>query len=161
MSKRYSRGNDRQRNRNNRDRDRDNKNNRNERKHQDDQKHSFSRNDQIDETLPKIEIKVMECAYCHKPIEDLESALPDRKSESPIHFDCALKILSEEEKLLPNEKISYIGQGKFGVIHFENPHDQKHFTIKKTIEWETSIEKANWRQEITDSFSAAFSTSNA
>ena len=103
-----------------------------------------------DFVLPKITLKTLECSYCKKPIEDLVSALSSRENGSPVHYECVIEKLKNEEKLEKDEKITYIGQGKFGIIHFENPLDTKHFTIRKTIEWEKAEnEKSEWRKEIT------------
>ena len=54
----------------------------------------------------------------------------------------------------PSEKVAYIGQGRFAVLSFENPHDQKHFSIKRTIEWEArDAERGAWRDEMAGLFS--------
>ena len=52
-----------------------------------------------------------------------------------------------------NEKIAYIGQGRFGVLYFENPRDQRKFTIKKIIEWEDREKKSEWREELSGLYS--------
>jgi Mn2+/Fe2+ NRAMP family transporter len=38
-------------------------------------------------------------------------------------------------------------------FHFDNPHDQKHFQIKKIIEWENKEKKADFRNEMADLYS--------
>ena len=93
------------------------------------------------------------CAHCGEPILDMSSALPDRKSGAPIHFDCALEELSELEKTGQNERLGYIGQGRFGIIYYPNPHDIKHFVIKKIIDWEEKDKKAVWRDEMAELYS--------
>ncbi len=101
--------------------------------------------------LHKENIKT--CEYCSRPIHELSSALVDKKSGGAIHFDCVLSKLNETEKLEENQKISYIGQGRFAVIYFENPHDLRKFTIVKTIEWENHDSKSDWRDEIAGLYS--------
>ena len=97
---------------------------------------------------------VVICEICGEPIDDIESAITNRGSEKPVHFDCVLKKLTESEKLSPSEKIAYIGQGKFAVLYFENPHEPKKFTIRKTIEWEArDSERGDWRNEMAGLFS--------
>ena len=64
-----------------------------------------------------------------------------------------MRQLSERETLAPNEKISYIGQGRFAVIYFDNPRDQRHFTIKKIVEWEPRDQKCAWREELSGLYS--------
>ncbi|MBQ9282096.1 MAG: hypothetical protein IJ207_07825 [Treponema sp.] len=98
--------------------------------------------------------QVVTCEICGEPITDIASAISNRGSEKPVHFDCVLAKLSADEKLAQSDKIAYIGQGKFAVLHFENPHDQKHFTIRKTIEWEgRESERGSWRDEMAGLFS--------
>jgi len=70
-----------------------------------------------------------------------------------VHFDCVLQFLQNTENLDPNEKITYIGQGRFGVVHFENPHDLRKFTIIRIIEWEERDKKYPWRAEIASLYS--------
>lgn len=94
------------------------------------------------------------CEICGQPITDVASAISNKGNGNPVHFDCVLNKIAEAEKTGPNEKISYIGQGKFAVICFENPHDTKHFTIRKTIEWEErDQERGEWRNEMAGLFS--------
>lgn len=97
--------------------------------------------------------KQVVCAKCGQVITELASALSDKSTGNPIHFECALSEVEKSESLGQNEKIAYIGQGRFGVISYENPRDQRHFTIKKIIEWEDRDSKAQWRNEISELFS--------
>lgn len=105
--------------------------------------------------IRKYRSNVKVCAICKLPMkaDEVNSAVSDKVSQSPSHFDCVLKQVSESEKLEPNEKIAYIGQGRFAVICFENPHDTKHFSIKKIIEWENRDNRVEWRNEISSLFS--------
>lgn len=97
---------------------------------------------------------VVKCEICGETIEDIASSISNKNSGNPVHFDCVVSKLTETEKPGINEKIAYIGQGRFAVLHFENPHDQKHFTIRKTIEWEArDAERGEWRNEMAGLFS--------
>ena len=94
------------------------------------------------------------CEICGQPILDISSALSGKMNGNPVHFDCVLNKISENEKPGPNEKITYIGQGRFAVIYFENPRDTKHFSIRKTIEWEPrEQERGSWRNEMSGLYS--------
>ena len=93
------------------------------------------------------------CPICGEAIAEISSCLTDKKSGNPAHFDCILQEVSKDEKLTENEKIAYIGQGRFGVLYYENPRDQRHFTIKKVIEWEDRDAKPEWRDEISSLYS--------
>ena len=93
------------------------------------------------------------CEICNQPIQEMASAMANRGSGNPVHFDCALEMLGEEETLAAGDKITYIGQGRFGVLNFPNVHDMRHFTIKKIIDWEEKDKKPEWRDQMADLFS--------
>lgn len=98
--------------------------------------------------------QVLTCEICGEPITDIANAINNKESGNPVHFDCVISKLSESENIGQNDKIAYIGQGRFGLLHFENPHDQKHFEIRKIIEWEArDSERAAWRNEMAGLFS--------
>ncbi|MDR1784947.1 MAG: hypothetical protein LBR23_00550 [Spirochaetaceae bacterium] len=93
------------------------------------------------------------CARCGKEIENIAEALCDRKTGEPVHFDCVLSLLIEQEPLNPGERIVYIGQGKFAVAKQSDPPG-KTFNISRTIEWENETAgPAPWRKEISALFS--------
>lgn len=93
------------------------------------------------------------CPVCGKLIPDLSSALSDKTTGKPVHFDCALAEAGKNEKLEAGDKIAYIGQGRFGIINYPNVHDVKHFTIKKIIDWEDKEKRSPWRNEMSDLYS--------
>jgi hypothetical protein len=93
------------------------------------------------------------CHRCSNVIQEVASALIDRSTGEPMHFDCVLAMLNEQEQHAPSEKIVYIGQGRFGVVHFENPSDPRHFSIHRVIEWESVDKPASWRSGIAGLFS--------
>lgn len=101
--------------------------------------------------LPKLPTPV--CSRCGQPIQDITSALADKGTGEAIHFDCVLTFLQGAENLAVNEKIVYIGQGRFAVMFFENPADTRKFRIIRTIEWESREAKAEWRADISGRFS--------
>jgi hypothetical protein len=101
--------------------------------------------------LPKLPTPV--CSRCGQPIQDITSALADKGTGAPVHFDCVINFLTGAENLGTNEKIVYIGQGRFAVMFFENPQDTKKFRIVRTIDWESRETKAEWRADIAGAFS--------
>ncbi len=101
--------------------------------------------------LPTLPTPV--CARCGQPIEDVTSALADKATGTPVHFDCVLSFLTAAESLGQNEKIVYVGQGRFAVMLFENPVDTRKFKIVRMIEWESRESRAEWRGEIAGLFS--------
>ncbi|MDR0597323.1 MAG: hypothetical protein LBG14_02325 [Treponema sp.] len=93
------------------------------------------------------------CPYCGKPIRDLSAALSDRNSGEAIHFDCVLGRLRENETLERGDAVTYIGAGRFGVVHFANPNDPRGFAIKRIFEWEDKENRAEWRKSLADHYS--------
>jgi len=101
--------------------------------------------------LPKLPTPL--CPRCNLPIQDITSALADKTSGEAVHFDCVLKFLQDAENPGPNEKIGYIGNGRFAVMTFDNPQDQRNFKIVRIIEWESREARAEWRMDIAGRFS--------
>lgn len=93
------------------------------------------------------------CPKCNQPVTDLSSAITDRATGKPMHFDCALESVQSQEQLGSGDKVIYIGQGRFGVVNFPNIHDTKHFTIKKIIDFEEKEKRSPWRDEMSDLYS--------
>ena len=94
------------------------------------------------------------CELCKQPIQEMASAMANKGSGNPVHFDCIVKKLSEHEHLSEKDRMTYIGNGKFAVLHFENPHDMRHFSIVKEIEWERAEDtRSAWREEMAGLYS--------
>lgn len=93
------------------------------------------------------------CPKCGEPLTDVASAIADKASGKPVHFECVMNQITETEKCGQNEKICYIGQGRFGVLYFENPRDQRHFEIRRIIEWEPRDQQHEWRDELSGLYS--------
>lgn len=93
------------------------------------------------------------CPKCNQPVTELASAITDKATGKPMHFDCALETVQSQEHLENGDKVIYIGQGRFGVVNFPNVHDTKHFTIRKIIDWEDKEKHSSWRDEMSDLFS--------
>ena len=73
------------------------------------------------ERIKLYEGEPVECSFCGKPVTDVASALADRTTDKPVHFDCVLDYLAEHETLSAGQSISYIGQGRFAVISSKVP----------------------------------------
>lgn len=144
-----------------------NRSDRNERNERNEHRH-FSERDRRPQINPQLQKEIAEqesairefkanapvCEVCGEPILEISNAINHRTSGKPVHFDCVIKQLVESEKPGPNDRVTYIGQGKFAVLHFENPHDMKHFTILKTIEWESrESERGEWRDTMAGLYS--------
>ncbi|MDR2375259.1 MAG: hypothetical protein LBD96_02355 [Treponema sp.] len=106
------------------------------------------------------------CPYCGKPIKDMSTAIADKDSGKPSHFECVAARIAEGETLENGDAVVYIGGGRFGIVHFPgmtgdvpwgrkngDDYDTKGFQIKKIFEWENKEDRAPWRKNIEDHFS--------
>jgi len=124
--------------------------------HKNEKKHPISSHDRPRWTAPvhpAYPITTPECPWCGKIIKDITTAISDKISGNPVHFDCVLSRIVEMENLNHNESICYIGGGRFGVIHYNNPPDMRDFTVKKILEWEVKEKVYEWRRPICEYFS--------
>jgi hypothetical protein len=94
------------------------------------------------------------CEWCGKPVKDISAAVSDPDSGNPVHFDCVIDRIVERETLETGDTVNYIGGGRFGIVHFNNPPDTRDFKIKKIYEWENRENRSEWRVTISDHFSA-------
>ena len=100
--------------------------------------------------LKKIEYPEYKCTKCGEIIQDLNSAIADKESGQPVHFDCVIGFLKKAEELKEGEEIIYIGNGNFAVAYFENPKVRKNFKIIKLIEWEDKNKLYQWKKDISE-----------
>ena len=103
--------------------------------------------------LPANPVTVPDCRWCGKQITDITTAISDKETGLPVHFDCILESISKSEKLGENDAVCYIGGGRFGVVHYNNMPDIKDFTIKKIFEWEMKDHIYEWRRPISEYYS--------
>jgi len=103
--------------------------------------------------LPANPLTTPECPWCGKQIKDITTAISDRDSGRPVHFDCVLTRIVDMEHLETNDSVCYIGGGRFGIIHYNNPPDMRDFTVKKILEWELKDRNYEWRRPISEYFS--------
>ena len=107
-------------------------------------------------TMPNPPAKPMpvhDCPWCGKPIKDITSAISDKNTNLPVHFDCVIARLNETENPGDNETVCYLGGGRFGIVHYRNSHDTRNFVIKRIFEWESKDNCNEWRKTISDHFS--------
>ena len=102
---------------------------------------------------PAISIPQTTCPWCEKPIKDIAMAICEPDSGKPVHFDCVINRIVERENLESGDTVSYIGGGRFGIIHYNNPPDTRDFRIKKIFEWEKKENRGEWRVTISDHYS--------
>lgn len=81
------------------------------------------------------------CAICGKPINFISEALVAEDGNGYVHFDCALSKAIETLKPNQNEKVSYMGSGKFAKILItknENVYDERLRRSRSVFEFEIS-----------------------
>ncbi|MDR2793931.1 MAG: hypothetical protein LBB61_09770 [Treponema sp.] len=98
-------------------------------------------------------LPIPSCSCCGKPIRDIATAVDDKTSGAPAHFDCILRRLIETEHIEKGDTIAYIGGGRFGIVHFGGSHDKPAFKILKIFEWENKDNRAEWRKNVSDHYS--------
>ncbi len=107
-------------------------------------------------SAPKVShdpVPQLECSICGKPIKDVSLAIAEKSSKNPVHFDCVIAHITKQEKMEKNDVVTYIGGGRFGVVHFESPHDHRKFKIKKIFEYEEKDVRAEWRTILANRYS--------
>jgi hypothetical protein len=103
--------------------------------------------------LPANPITTPDCPWCGKQIKEIATAICDKDTGRPVHFDCVLARIAEMENLETNDGVCYIGGGRFGIVHYSNPPDTRDFTIKKIYEWEAKDSINEWRRPISEYYS--------
>jgi hypothetical protein len=103
--------------------------------------------------LPANPITTPDCPWCGKQIKDITTAISDKDTGLPVHFDCVLLRIAEMENVEANDNVCYIGGGRFGIIHYNNLPDTRDFSIKKILEWEKKDSNSEWRRPISEYFS--------
>ncbi|MEW5816472.1 MAG: hypothetical protein AB1798_13885, partial [Spirochaetota bacterium] len=92
------------------------------------------------------------CPVCGKPVKDLYNAIADKVKGEPVHFDCIVKTITDNENLAPNETVSYLGKGSFGIIKNKGGSGPNQFTIRKRIQYEDTSQVFEWRKKISTRF---------
>lgn len=85
------------------------------------------------------------CPLCGEPILEISSAVTDRLTGQPAHFDCVMKKISDEEDIQENEKLCYLGNGSFGIVEKRSSGPTK-FSIRKKIQYENKDSAVLWRR---------------
>jgi hypothetical protein len=102
---------------------------------------------------PENPITTPDCPWCGKPIKEIITAISDKDTGQPLHFDCVLERMTASVTLEANDTVCYIGGGRFGVVHYNNPPDTRDFTIKRILEWEVKDNSQEWRRPICEYYS--------
>lgn len=95
---------------------------------------------------PKVTMPQSDCPLCGKPIGEGSSALTERQTKLPAHFDCVLAAIAAQERLEGQERIVYLGSGGFAVIEGDQRSPSR-FTIKRKIQYEDKEARPSWRAD--------------
>ncbi len=87
------------------------------------------------------------CGICEEPIKDITTALSRPSDGVAVHFDCALKEVSEKLNPREGEKVIYLGKGSFAVVD-DKEYEQRKLKILRRIDWESQEERAEWRTSL-------------
>jgi hypothetical protein len=87
-----------------------------------------------------------DCAICRKPIRHIYSAINYSVTDAPVHFDCVLAQLIQEEDLVGHERLCYLGGGSFGVLELKSRGNA--IQIRKRIQYETPEKVPDWRKSL-------------
>ena len=78
----------------------------------------FERPKWIPPNLSTDPLPVSDCPWCGKPIRDMSSAIADKDTGYPVHFDCVTARIAFGERLEKGDQVAYIGGGRFGIVSF-------------------------------------------
>jgi hypothetical protein len=113
----------------------------------------FDRPKWVPPVPPAVPLPSASCAWCDKPIKTISEAISEPDSGKPVHLECVINRIIERETLETGDTVGYIGGGRFGIIHYNNPPDVRDFKIKKILEWENKETRSEWRVTLCDHFS--------
>jgi hypothetical protein len=113
----------------------------------------FDRPKWVPPVPPSVPLPTASCAWCNKPIKSISEAISEPDSGKPVCLDCVVNRIVEREELESGDTVSYIGGGRFGIVHFNNPPDTRDFKIKKILEWENKEIRSEWRVTLCEHFS--------
>ena len=84
--------------------------------------------------VPKVHEPLPVCTICDKPIDAIAQAISGLEEGTFSHFDCVLRKIADDERLLPHQKVSYIGRGVFAIVETDS---EGNFQFVKRIPYET------------------------
>jgi hypothetical protein len=123
----------------------------NHKKRKSKQKHNHQNNRKNTKQATEEKMNLPTCRYCQKTIRNISTAIAEKETGTPVHFDCVIKKLSAEEPLGNHEKICYLGNGSFGVIRQKQGSGSKHFFVRKRIPYENrDNSNIEWRKKISN-----------
>lgn len=93
------------------------------------------------------------CPISGKPIRDIYTAIDHPTSGTPANLESVIAELTKSEELEPDERICYIGEGKFGVVQEKKVEGKHMIEITRRIEYENTNVTCEWRKELSPGIS--------
>ncbi len=93
------------------------------------------------------------CPLCDKTVRDVHSAIAYGEGGKPAHLDCVINELGDGEQIGTDERLCYIGAGRFGVIKSRVGKDG--LEVVRTIQYEARESVVAWRRELSPGLSRA------
>ncbi len=94
-----------------------------------------------------------DCPICGKVVRDVHSAIAYGEDDKPAHLECVLKEIGERESIASDERLCYIGAGRFGVI--KSKIGKQGLEVVRTIQYEERENAVQWRREASPGLSRA------
>lgn len=93
------------------------------------------------------------CPISGKPIRDVFTAISHPETGSPTNMESVIAELTKREQLEADERICYIGEGKFAVVQEKKVEGRHSLEIKRRIEYENTNVTCEWRRELSPGIS--------
>ena len=97
---------------------------------------------------PRPQRQYQPCPISGEPIDDILSAIDHPGSGQPARFDSTLAAIAKYEKPEQNERICYIGAGRFAVVSETREKGTKKLEIIRVIDYERRDRVSEWRAEL-------------
>lgn len=94
-----------------------------------------------------------DCPLCSELVRDVRSAIAHGTNGMPAHLECVINTLSEREQIGADERMCYIGAGRFAVI--KSKVGKAGLEVVRTIQYEERESAFAWRRELGPGLSRA------
>ncbi len=88
------------------------------------------------------------CGLCGEPIKDITAALVKPDDETPVHFDCALKMVEKHLNPGEGEVVIYLGNGNFAAVDDAEYRKRRLKILRRSDYWASIESVPSWRLEL-------------
>jgi hypothetical protein len=93
--------------------------------------------------VPRVQEPNPLCSICGKPIQAIAQAISGPSIDEVSHFDCVLRKIADDEKVMPPRKVSYIGKGTFAIVDTD---EEGKLVFTKKIIYETAEQLDSYKK---------------